>query len=294
MILYFGLSLLLSNLVMASPAQEPEEEHVQILESARNVLGDQVNNLANRIDMFFAEERADDELARSRIRLREGYTLKERTIGEEYRQVRINIKLPKLEEKFKFEFESKNQNKKKPRGSISSTPSLNEKWQFRADTGIVTSVPPIIFSRARLRKNKRTGDVIHRFVEELAWFSDRDWEETTTLFSDHSIDDVKLFRFINTANWKITRKEFRTTHGPSILEQLTIDDAISYGATVSTRVDNGTWFLDNYRLSFNYRRNLYKQWLYSDVNPGLDFPKQWGFKRTPFIFFAVEALFGGI
>ena len=290
MIFIYGLSLLISSLVLASPAEEPEEKHVKILESARKVLGDQVNNLANRIDMFFADERADDELARSRIRIKEGYTVREWAKGLERRQIRINLTLPKLQDKFKFEFENKTK-KKKTSSNTAQTPKLNERWQFRADTGVVTSVPPVIFTRARLRKNKQTGDIIHRFVQELSWFSDRDWEETTNLFSDHSIDEVKLFRFTNTANWKITRKQFRTTHGPSLLEQLTIDDAISYGMYFSTTVDNDSWFVDNYRLSFNYRRNLYKQWLYSDINPGLDFPKQWSFRRTPFIFFSLEALF---
>ena len=292
MIFTLTFLLLIPCLAHASPAEEPQDRDIKVLESTQNILSTRVNYLANSIDMFFAEQRADDELARSRIRLRQGYTFRERSVGVERRQIRINITLPKLQDKFKFEFENKKKKKKSSSERNPSNPQLNERWQFRADTGIIASVPPNIFTRARLRKNKQTGAVIHRFVEELSWFSDRDWEENTTLFSDYSLDESRLMRFNNIALWRITRKEFRTSHGPSILEQLTIDDAISYGVGLSSTIQNGNWFVDNYRLSFNYRRNLYKQWIYSDINPGLDFPKEWGFKRTPFIFLAVEALFG--
>jgi hypothetical protein len=291
---------LIPALVQASPAQEPENDSIPILDSAQNLFGRNVNTVANRLDLFFADQRADDELARSRLRIRKNYEVRERAQLTDEFQVRFNIRLPHLEEKFRFEFESdkKKRLEKKQDAKAGETldlakNQLNKNWQFRADLGVNASIPPNIFSRARFRKNMTSKRVIHRFVEEVVWFSDRDWEEQTTLDSDLSLAEDVLLRFRNTSDWKITRKDFKTSHGPVILQRLSDDGAVSYGVNLSTIVDE-SWYVDNYRISITYRRNLYKHWLYADLTPGLDFPKTWSFRRTPFIALQLEALFGGI
>lgn len=287
-------------MVLASPAEEPESNSIPIFDSAQNLFGRNVNTVANRLDLFFADQRADDELARSRLRIRQSYEVREGAKLTDDFQVRFNIRLPRLEEKFKFELESskKKKEEKKREAKAGETPDvaqnqLNKSWQFRADVGVNASIPPKIFSRARLRKNMTSGDIIHRFVEEVAWFSDRDWEEQTTLDSDLSLNKHILLRFRNTSDWKITRKDFKTSHGLVLLQRISDNDALSYGATLSTIVNNA-WYVDNYRIAVTYRRNLYKQWLYVDLTPGLDFPKIWSFRRTPFVALQLEALFGGI
>lgn len=296
---FLGLLLiLLPSLALASPAEEPKERSIPILDTTQELLGGRVNTVANRLDLFFADQRADDELARSRIRLRQTYEVRERALMKDEFQFRLNIRLPRLQEKFKFEWEERQKKQKKETSKESNSEQqvrqeLDTSWQYRSDIGVNASIPPRIFFRNRLRKNWQTGDLIHRFVEEISWFSDRDWEQNTSVDTDYSISEHRLFRFNNSSDWKITRKDFRTSHGPSIRQQITDDDAISYGISMSTIVNNGVWYVDNYRVAPTYRRNLYKQWLYMDLIPGLDFPKMWSFRRTPFIALQIEALFGG-
>lgn len=294
---YLFLLLLIPVLALASPAEEPEEDNIPILESTQELFGMRVNTVANRLDLFFADQRADDELARSRIRIRQRYEVRERASLRDDFIIRFNIRLPKLEEKFKFEFEDKSAKKERQKAISGANEDiaqneLNKKWQFRADVGVNASIPPRVFTRARVRKNMTSGDIIHRFVEEVAWYSDRDWEENTSLDSDLSLGDEVLLRFRNTSDWKVTRKDFKTGHGPSLIQKISDNDAISFNAGLTTIVDE-SWYVDNYRLSINYRRNLYKQWIYFDFIPGLDFPKIWSFRRTPFIAVQLEVLFGG-
>jgi len=284
----------------ASPAEEYEESSIPILETTQQLLGGQVNTVANRLDLFFADQRADDELARSRIRIRQRYEIRERALMLKETQFRLNIRLPKLEDKFKFEVteaEKAEKERKKAKTKAEelkaiSENALNKKWQFKADIGVNASIPPKVAARARLRKNWETGDVIHRFVEEWGWFSDRDWEENTSVDSDLPLEEETLLRFSNTTDWKVTRKAYRTSHGPSIRHRLGDDDAISFGMGLGTVVED-SWYVANYRISLTYRRNLYHQWIYMDITPGLDFPKVWSFRRTPFIALQLEALFGG-
>jgi hypothetical protein len=294
----FTILLLVPILTFASPAEEVEIKRIPILDSTQNLFGLQANSVANRLDLFFGEQRADDELARSRIRLRQRYEFRERARMTDDFQFRFNIKLPKLQDKFKFKFETKDKVKEKEKAKSGSSDliaqtGLDRSWQFRSDVGANAGIKPTIFSRFRLRKNTTSGDIIHRFVEELAWFSDRDWEQNTTLDSDLSIGDNVLLRWRNIADWKLTRKSFQTVHGPSILHRVSDNEAISYGINLTTIVENGIWYVTNYRLSTSYRLNVYRQWFYLDVIPGLDFPKSAAFLRTPFIIFQLEALFGG-
>lgn len=286
-------------LLLASPAEEPEETTIPILETTQELFGGRINTVANRLDLFFADQRADDELARSRIRLRQRYELRERAKMDDDFQIRFNIRLPKLEEKFKFKMEKKKEEKEK-KSEIKKEAvkdalgnELDTSWQYRADVGLNASIPPRVFFRNRIRKNWQTGELIHRFVEEVSWFSDRDWEQNTSVDTDYIISEETLLRFNNSSDWKITRKDFNTSHGPSVRQRLSDNDAVSYGLGMSTIVENGVWYVTNYRLATTYRRNLYRQWIYMDITPGLDFPKIWSFRRTPFIAVQLEALFGG-
>lgn len=288
---------------LASPAEEPEPaDAYEILDQAQNVVGTKINSLANNLDSFFATERADDELGRSRLRLRYRYFTRERTSGEDDVDYRINLKLPRLQEKFKFEYYSKDEKNKNGPQPVAEREAiekvkLNEvkkSWTFNADAGVNVSVPPRIVARARLRRNFEAGSFIHRFSEELVYITDeRGLTQETQLQSDMRLNQTQLFRFINRAQWRILRKNFATFHGPTILHTLSEDDAFSYNFIMTNFIVDGVYFVNSYTASVNYRRNLYKNWVYLDIIPGIDFPKQWSFRRTPFAIFQLEVLFGG-
>jgi hypothetical protein len=257
--------------------------------------------LADRVDSFFGETRADDELNRSSLRVTYDYRLVMEGKPISDTQIRVNIRLPKLEEKLKFSVERNDKEKEivtipKADHAIGTLPTRTkeeidkEPWRFRFDSGINATIPPSIFARARLRKNWNFPMFIQRFTHELTWSSFSGWTQTSTLFFDKSLSSVSLFRFINTQNWSITRKDFFTSHGPSILHTITENDAISYSASMQTLV-NDSWYVSNYQLGIAYRRNLRNQWLYGEIGPAIDFPKIASFRRSPSVLLRIESLF---
>lgn len=305
----FALTLtlvLVSSLAYSSPAEEPPEDRIPILDSVQEILGARANFAANRLDSFFATERADDEFGRSRIRIRSQYTIRERAIADQSNQYRINLKLPHLEDRFKFDYYQDKKDDKSKDKRISKAPisdieererlkanKLLEGWIFNSDISVTAAVPPRLTTRARVRKNFATGTFIHRFVEQFTYRTDESGLiEETRVDSDHIFNSDLLFRFINVAQWEIQNENFDTNHGPTVLQRLTVNDALNYGLSFQTLIIDGIWFVNNYRASVNYRRNLYKQFVYFDLTPGLDFPKIWSFRRTPFVFMQVEFLFG--
>lgn len=304
--LLLSILILISQNAFSSPAEEPPDDRIPILETARELLGTQTNFAANRLDSFFATERADDEFGRSRVRIRSIYNVRERAVADLNNQYRINLKIPHLEDKFRFSYR-KEDNKKDKKDKNEAQPEqltqeeereklkeqgLYRGWLFNSDIGVSAAIPPRLITRARVRKNLVTGTLIHRFVEQLTYITDESGlVEETRIDSDHVFSEDLVFRFVNFKRWQVLKKDFVTNHGPTLLHRLTEDDAFNYGLTMTSVIDD-EWFVSNYTFSINYRRNLYRQWVYLDVIPGIDFPKEWSFRRTPFITLQIEFLFG--
>lgn len=286
--------IILSNSVFS--AEEKTEQDIFILDKAQALFGDRANQVANRLDSFFATERADDEFGRSRIRIRSQFMLRERAVSDLDNQYRINLRLPHLEQKFKYEYYQTEEEKKlaaEEKEKLKKS-RINRAWLFNIDMGVSAAIPPRLITRARVRRSFETGSFIHRFAEQLTYITDESGlVEETDLNSDYVFSDNLVFRFINNKRWRVLKKEFDTNHGPTLLHQLSENQAMGYSTTMHTVIDSGIWYVDNYRIAVDYRRNLYKQWIYFDVITGLDFPKVWSFRRTPFITFQLEILFGG-
>jgi hypothetical protein len=288
------------NFLWASPAEETPSSETSLLESSRTFISNRLNGLANNIDSFFATERADDEFGRSRLRISNIYTIRDREMADNEIKYRLNLKLPHLSEKFKFKTNQekstaiKNENSSINPDQLLNTNAIQTKWIFNADAGISLAIPPRLVMRARLRKNIVGNYFTHRFSEEITYITDeRGLVENTLLQSDFRLSDTFLFRFINSKTWKITDKDFFTKHGPTFIQKLTDNDAFSYNFITTNEMLKGVYFTAAHTFSIAYRRNLFKNWAYLDVIPGIDFPKKWSFRRTPFAIFQIEVLFGG-
>jgi hypothetical protein len=283
-----------------SPAEEPRSRSIPILDSVHNIFGEKFNHIANDFDSFFATERADDELGRSRFRVRRRWQIEEGFSGTEKTQLRFNLRLPSLEQKFKKILESKKEkvgetkeDREKRIQTLVDKNKLDTKWLYRGDVGTNVSIHPSITLRARLRKSAQTGTLIHRFVQEATWVSTIDgFRQLTTFDTDQPINDRFLFRFSNRVDWRISNKDFYTSHGPGIFQRLSDDEAINYFTTLGTTIEDKTMFMSVVSTGANYRRNVYRNFLYFDVTSGLNFHKQFHFRRTPFIYLQLEVLFG--
>lgn len=265
-----------------------------LLDGTQKQVVSRLTGLANNLDSFFGEERADDELNRSRIRLAYAYTVYAEKKPIDNYAIRVNLRFPKLENKVKEFFLGAEDEEDQSSAEAKAKRKKEKKnpWIFRTDAGMNVSYPPIFFTRARLRKNWDLPIFIQRFIGELAWISDQGVIQSTTVNHDHDLTDDLLFRIVNEQDWFIEPKEFTTAHGPSFIHKITDDDGISYGFRVRSIIEDSTWFMDGYGFGIRYRRNLRNQWLYGEIGPSLDFPKSESFRRVPSIQFRIESLFG--
>lgn len=271
-----------------------------LMDTTQESVESSVTMVSNRLDSFFGTQRADDELSRSQLRLQYSYFMSELTGKDDY-AIRANLRLNNLENWFRRKYNSF-MGKKTPKKGEKTSEELNEErrrthphdWLVRTDVGLNVSIPPRTFIRSRARKSFETGKWIHRFVEEIGWYSEESWINTTTFDSDYALKENKLLRFTHLANFLITDQEFTTSHGPSIYHTTSDSDALAYNMRLNTREKYDAYYFDGYSLSIAYRRRLRGTWLYGEVTPALDFPKIVSYRRAPSLFMRVEILFGGI
>lgn len=286
---------LLGAKVIGSPVYDRDDVRESILDSTKSRLTNSINTLANRIDSFFATERADDELGRSRIRISQTYNLREREMPVTQTRYRFNLKLPNLEAQFKLDPKSKDKNRLKGEKNKNELIKINNNptgWILNADAGVSIAIPPRLNLRTRLRNNFYLGSFAHRFAESLSYTTDEiGLEEETNLQSDLRLSDILLFRFNNIKTWNLQNEIFTTSHGPSLIQSLGNKEAMSYNFSINNEVIEKVFFTSSYTFSVNYRKNVYNEWIYFDFIPGIDFPKKWSFRRTPFINTRLEVLF---
>lgn len=286
----------------ASEEVVPVEKERDLLTRSHDLISLRLVRLADQLDSFFGETRADDEINRSSIRINHGYTLRMEKAPLQETNVRINLRLKNLENLFKFSVERNEQAPTEPAQPIQPnephSPPIRpvedieaEPWRFRMDAGLNANIPPNVFARSRLRKNWNWPWVIQRFTEELTWSSELGWIQTTTLFHDKQLSPISLLRFTNEQNWQISEQTFQTTHGPSILQNLTEHDALSFNFRVQTTVIDSVWANSNYQVGVFYRRNLKDFWLFGEIGPAIDFPRLERFRRAPSILFRLETFF---
>lgn len=284
---------------LASASEQKTEEEKNVLDKTHAIFKGNLDYLANRVDSFFATERADDEFGRSTLRIRSNYFTREQEKGDFKISYRINFKIPHLERRIKesadriFKHKKKDDESPNTDSEADQPPHTKKGWIFNADLGVNASIPPKAVIRGRVRRNFLFTNWSHRFSEEITYITEEDGlTELTSFDSDYPLKVNLLFRFINLKTWGILSKKFDTSHGPTLIHQLTEKDALNYSFIASTKINEGLWLLDNYRLSTRYRRDLYKKWLYFDLITGLDFPKKYSFRRNPFATFQLEILFG--
>lgn len=295
---FIGAVFIFCCLANSSASAQDLSNQPDLVDRARDKITNNLIGLANRLDSLFGEQRADDELNRSSIRVNYDYRVRMEEKPLSDTQLRFNLRLPNLEKMFRFSVR-KNEPQEgdtTPKERIARQKKEDEEekepWRFRSDVGINVAYPPIIFARSRLRKNWRWTWLVQRFAFELAWFTDQGVLQDTTLFHDHALARDLLFRFANQQNWRFNDERFITSHGPSIIQDITENDGLSYNLRMSTRVEDA-WFVDNYSLGVAYRRNIKGQWLFAELGPTLDFPKREAFRRAPSILFRLETLFAG-
>lgn len=282
----------------APPPVPPVEDSVtsDYLEETRKSVSTRVLRLADKIDSLFGDKRSDDKKNTSTLRVSQRYFSKDGEVGAEDISATLNLYLPnlrKIEDRIKEKFKSKETTEEAPEDELAQ-PEEENPWDLNQESGVVIAVPVNYFARLRLRRDFLIGNYVHSFYEQIGWSKSNEWEEQTSLTSDFAINRTLLFRFVNTKDWAITNNTFGTTHGPSLLHEISEKSAISYDLRFNTALESNGFIGDRVSVSSLYRTQLPLGWMYLELTPEIAWERKTNFRPLHNFYVRFEIVFGNL
>lgn len=266
----------------------------EVIEDTRQTVSTRVLRLADSIDTLFGDKKADDQKNTSTLRVSQRYFHKDGVTGGEDVAVTLNLHLPnlqKLEEKIKNKFKSK---PTEGAGGNGGPAEPESPWTFNQESGVVIANPINYFARLRLRRDFISEKWVHSFYEQVGWSKTNEWEEETSFNSDYALTRSLLFRFANLKFWDMTDDILKSSHGPSLLQQLSEHEAISYDFRLNTLVEDHALYGDSITLGSLYRTRLPVGWIFLELNPEIAWERNTNFRVQYNFYLRVELVFGNI
>lgn len=215
--------------------------------------------------------------------------------GFEYRlRFRLRIRLPHLKGKWRLMISGENQgdpNATRPEdpGNPGLSPLATDRrasteliYDFHrtrntilfAGAGVRINVDPSVFVRTRLAYARELPwSVIGRFSLTPYWDSRDGFGETNELEFERPFGPLTLVYWNSSTNIDESRDGWYWATDLSVLRKLSPRSAITVGAGLrgATRPSD---VVENYRVYARYRRNFLRSWLYYELEPDVNWPRE--------------------
>jgi len=294
-----------------------------------DALSRRIMNSAEWIDSFFDDERVESEENRTNIKLRfdtevkEGDGIKLRVRG------RIRLVLPKMRKRLSLVL-SGDPDEDTREGTIGDNIG-GEQFDNKDERNLTASVwyffldtykrnllmrfgarwrdgGPVFWLGPRYRQLWTFDPWAARYTWSLRWFTDVGLESRMRLDMERPITKTLFFRQTTSFDWDQeedvdlkeedgTIKENTVTNfnkvgfAVSIFQPLSRRAILEYATGVSF-VNKPEYVMDNVDLLVKYRRQFWRDWLFFEITPALEFPWIRDYKAVPSILFRIEGLFG--
>lgn len=318
--MYTGIVLALSLLFVSfyavaqhAPALvvEPDEvgprPQAPQLDRSRDWLAHRIEAFSGRLDNFFIEkffgdEVLDDHIEGSRA-LISLHTRREIGGDVEYLfDARVKIVLPKTDERLKLLISSEDESEY----GIEQDPVQNvgratystglrylwlesRKWSSDFDAGVRWRAPPDPYMRNRFRRQFNLGNWRTYFTQSFFYYVLDGTGERTDLYSDLAFSDKKLLRVATMADYRDKNGYFDVSHSVTLYHKLENKAAFAYFVGATGDTETGAVF-KNYYAGMRYRRLIYKDWIFAEINPQQEWSSDNLYHRQAVLMFRLEAM----
>jgi hypothetical protein len=276
-------------------------------QEVHDTIANSVNQSAAWFDGFFTDDDTQQTEPKTTAKIRLGWAPKARDLAEFETRFRLKVKLPHFKDKMSLILSDEDdfQNNQLPLDGVSTRPETGEdhfaaavryvvekKKNSLIDTRIGISGGDI-FAKIRHRQLYNHNEN-HGFKMEpsIYYFLDDGLGAKLLLEYNYQYNKKSQYR----VNYSIRGSEsfsgIRWKHGLYQLNQLDETTASVIGIQIEGE-RNGVdgFFIDNSTLSYRYRFNAIHKWLYFEVEPFIEWPKDENYKTTPGIALRVEGFF---
>jgi hypothetical protein len=281
------------------------------IEAPRDYLANKIVNFAKTVDEFFGDERYFQETNNSYLQLNFTETFLpggERKFGF---VGKAKIDLPSSKKRVHFVFEANPEQRTAGETQKDRPETLNERattpeqysasvryeidevrWHFNTSAGVKLDFPLDPFVRARGSYDMPLWAWRLKLAETVFWFSSLGLGETTQLDLEYVLSPPVLFRATSLATCFESPRHCDLRQDFSIFHTLNERSAMLYQASV-IGTNKPVVQETAYVLLMRYRHRLYKKWVFAEVTPQLNFPREDDFKMNALLMFRLEMLIGG-
>lgn len=287
------------------PAPEEKPMLLRKAEETHLRFSTRLERIARNLDNFFAAEQAFEGATRSYARVRLD-TILDNDIQLGFNgDIRVKIDLPRTERKLKLLIESDGRNATPDRPeqtpidvvkqqdyllSIERVAGL-EKWDVRPAAGIKVRWVPDPFVRLRAVRYRNLDGWLIRNAANVFWFTSDGLGANAAVDFDRQIGDVFLFRSTSTLRWEENDQFLSADQQLSLYQRLDARRYLVYQAGILAD-QNPEWSEKQYFFAVRYRKNVYKNWLFMEVIPQINFTRENQFDGLPSVMFRLEGVFG--
>lgn len=178
-------------------------------------------------------------------------------------------------------------------GALRYLSQLTDTINLSNDIGARLRFPPDAFWRARARGQwQLENDWKLSLDQRIYYFHVDGWGERTWLGLDKTIGDGWHLLSASEAAWVHRDRNFELSHIVSTYKRL------NTRATLNPRVgvlgeSKPTWRTTNYFADVTYRYRLHEDWLFGEIIPAIEFPRDYRFKDRVSLVLRIELFFSG-
>jgi hypothetical protein len=221
--------------------------------------------------------------------------------------IRIRLDLPVTRQKLKLVIESDPQeleteernnlqtSKKEDDNNVFVGLERKEKkkgnWKIRPSIGVKVRLPLDLYFRLRFMSDYDLSNWKLRFNETLYWFDSIGYGADTYIDLERKISDKTLFRASSIAAWSDLNDYFSLSQFFTLFHTVSDRRATSYYVGVIGKSQPEIYATD-YLIGFQYRQKIHKDWLFFEINPQIQYPKNDAFRPAHTLLLQVEAFFG--
>jgi hypothetical protein len=265
---------LLSPILWAETPTEEEGDHWY--DDSHDFVVHHADNLAQWMDNFFGTSSTEEEAPYSTLRLRFEQDWDERNDYETDIKLRGKVHLPGLNKRLSLLFSDGDDNvgqddllsdRQDSPDDVALQYTARERKYYRIDykLGLKSSGDPKGSVRYRYERpfDKK---YIGRFSEEVLYRGGEGFGSRTRLEMDRIIDDSRLVRWFNKADWQEEESGMEWNTGFSYNKRLSEKRAVSYYVSASGQTQP-YGITKSYGLGLKYRQNFLRPWLYAELQP---------------------------
>lgn len=172
---------------------------------------------------------------------------------------------------------------------------LPEYFSLRSSVSASVRLKPEPVPRIRLRSrlHLQMGAWQARLGETLFWESDDGVGEKTQLEFIRPLGTVTVFRSSTAAVWSETSEGVDLGHAVVWSHHLSRRRVISLRAGVAGHTEPSA-IVDLYSVRTTWRQRIYRDWIFLEIEPGVDFPNDEDFETVPLLSIRFDVVLGAV